>query len=85
MYWQSPVFGGGGREGGDKMREIRNETVFAIAYMVGFACGYYSYQYPQVVEKMFFAILYAFSIVGVIALVIILFVLWRNRHVSPKG
>ena len=67
------------------LNKIRNETVFAIAYMVGFACRYYSYQYPQVVEKIFFAILYAFSIVGVIALVIILFVLWRNRHVSPKG
>lgn len=67
------------------LNKMRNETVFTIAYMVGFACGYYSYQHPQVVEKIFFAILYAFLIAGVIAVVIVLFVLWRNKHVSPKS
>jgi len=60
--------------------KLRKDTILAISLIVGFICGYYANDYPQVFEKIFFYMMYVFAFLGLISTSIIIWMLIRDKN-----
>ena len=60
--------------------KVKKETILAISFIVGFICGYYANDYPQIFEKVIFYAMYIFAILGLLSTIVIIWILIRDKN-----